>query len=101
MLFIQLNKAVRRENHAMPTSRSNYNDQTKGQFAQEQVELFGHLVGRYGIKADNSKVETITKMSEPTDVVGLKRFLGMVNLMGKYLLNLAETTKPLRELLTA
>lgn len=38
-------------------------------------------------------------MEEPTDVSGVRRFLGMVNHLGKYLPNLAEKTQPLRELL--
>lgn len=39
-------------------------------------------------------------MKSPTNVAELRRFLGMVNQLGKYVPNLAETTKPLRDLLS-
>ena len=40
-------------------------------------------------------------MKEPADVSGVRRFLGMVNHLGKYLPHLAEKTQPLRDLLRA
>ena len=38
-------------------------------------------------------------MSPPQDVGGIRRFLGLNNQQAKFLPNLAEITKPLRELL--
>ena len=40
-------------------------------------------------------------MKEPADVSGVRRFLGMVNHLSKYLPHLAEKTQPLRDLLRA
>ena len=48
---------------------------------------------------DPRKVKAVTDMSEPRDISSLRRFLGMVNQMGKYIPNLADLTTPLRELL--
>ena len=53
-----------------------------------------------GIEADPSKVEAITQTEAPTKISELRRFLGMVNQMGKYLPNLAQTSEPLRDLLS-
>lgn len=39
-------------------------------------------------------------MKTPSDVSDLRRFLGMVNQMGKYLPNFARISKPLRDLLS-
>ena len=39
-------------------------------------------------------------MKAPADFSQLRRFLGMVNRMGKYIPNLAQTSKPLRDLLS-
>ena len=72
----------------------------KCEFAKENVGFLGHVIGKDGIQADPSKVEAIKWMKAPSDVSDLRRFLGMVNQMGKYLPNLAQTSKPLRELLT-
>ena len=39
-------------------------------------------------------------MPEPTDVSGTRRFLGMINQLGKFTPHLAEITKPMRDLLS-
>ena len=72
----------------------------KCEFAKEKIQFLGHLIGKDGIEADPSKVEAITQMEAPTNISELRRFLGMVNQMGKYLPNLAQTSKPLRDLLS-
>ena len=38
-----------------------------------------------GVKADPRKTEAILEMPDPTDVAELRRFLGMVNYLGRYL----------------
>ena len=40
------------------------------------------------------------KADKGTEISALRRFLGMLNQMGKYLPNLAQTSKPLRDLLS-
>ena len=72
----------------------------KCEFAKEKAAFLGHLIVKDGIEADPSKVEAIRQMKAPADVSELRRFLGMVNQMGKYLPNLAQTSKPLRDLLS-
>lgn len=62
----------------------------KCQFEQDNVKFLGHIVGKDGIKIDPSKVEAIKKMKEPSDVSELRRFLGMVNQVGKYIPNIKE-----------
>ena len=72
----------------------------KCEFAKEKAAFLGHLIGKDGIEADPSKVEAIGQMKAPADVSELRHFLGMVNQMGKNLPNLAQTSKPLRDLLS-
>ena len=69
-------------------------------FAQETVSFLGQLVGKHGIQADPAKVEAVRQMKKPTNVAEIRRFLGMVNQLGKYIPNLAEKSKPLRDLLS-
>ena len=38
-------------------------------------------------------------MSPPSDITSLRRFLGMMNQIAKFVPNVAEISKPLRELL--
>ena len=48
---------------------------------------------------DRSKVESITQLSQPQNVSDVRRLLGMVNQVGKFIDNLATKTEPLRQLL--
>lgn len=45
-------------------------------------------------------MKVVSNMEAPTDVGGVRRFLGMVNHLDKYLPHLAGKTQPLRELLS-
>ena len=72
----------------------------KCKFAKNKIQFLGHLISEGAIEADPSKVEAITQMEAPTKISELRRFLGMVNQMGKYLPNLAQTSEPLRDLLS-
>ncbi|CAB4029631.1 Hypothetical predicted protein, partial [Paramuricea clavata] len=63
--------------------------------AQSSVAFMGHLLTPDGLKPDPAKVEAILEMPSPTDV---KRFLGMVNYLAKFLPLLSDMTQPLRKL---
>ena len=69
-------------------------------FGQEKLQFLGHVIDRNGISADPSKVTAIAKMKSPENILELRRFLGMVNQLGKFIPNLATITQPLRELLS-
>ena len=71
----------------------------KCEFSKDQVKFLGHIVSAQGIAIDPSKVEAITKFPAPEGVPELRRLLGMVNHVAKFAPNLAELTKPLRDLL--
>ena len=47
------------------------------------------------------KVASIRDLAAPTDLYGVRRFLGMVNQMGKFTPMLAEYSKPIRDLLSS
>ena len=71
----------------------------KCEFSTDQVKFLGHIVSARGIAIDPSKVEAITKFPAPEGVPELRRLLGMVNHVAKFAPNLAEVSKPLRDLL--
>ena len=71
----------------------------KCEFSKSKIIFPGHVIDAEGIKADPEKTEAIRKMSAPTSVSELRRFMGMANQLGKFIPNLAEITQPLRELL--
>jgi hypothetical protein len=59
----------------------------------------GHKITDQGIKPDDSKIEVIKNYPVPTNVKELQSFLGIVNYLHKFIPNVAELSKPLRELL--
>ena len=66
--------------------------------AQSIVPFMGHQLTPEGLKPDSAKIEAITAMPEPENVTALKRFLGMVNYLSKFMPHLSEMTVPLRRL---
>ena len=72
----------------------------KCMFNQCSVSFLGHLINEKGISQDPQKTIAIAKMSQPTTVTQLRRFLGMINQMSKFSSNLSQISPPLRELLS-
>ena len=67
----------------------------KCKFSQRQVKFLGQIVDMMGVHPDPAKVKAIQEVPIPKNVSDVRRFLGMVNQMGKFSPNLAEKTKPL------
>ena len=65
------------------------------------IKFLRQLLDSTGLKADPDKILAIQGLKPPTNVSELRQFLGMVNQLSKFALNLADTTKPLRELLSS
>ena len=63
-----------------------------------RVPFMGHLLTADGVVTDPNKVQAIRDMPVPTDVKSLKRFLGMVIYLAKFLPNLSSVCEPLRRL---
>ena len=72
----------------------------KCEFSVRSVKFVGHIIGEDGISADPLKVKAIIEMDKPSNITELRRFLGMANQLSKFTIDLAETTKPLRDLLS-
>ncbi|RXN27325.1 Transposon Ty3-G Gag-Pol poly [Labeo rohita] len=68
-------------------------------FAVKRVKFLGRTISAQGIEADQDKIQAILNMPEPQNVEGVRRFMGMVNYVGKFSPHLPTLTKPLRDLL--
>lgn len=75
-------------------------NEEKCMFSQKQVTFLGHLIDQNGISADPQKTAAITEMDPPTNITEMRRFMGMVNQLGKFSPQIASLSKPLRELLS-
>nr|XP_039248050.1 uncharacterized protein K02A2.6-like [Styela clava] len=72
----------------------------KCQFSRQKLKFLGFMIDSEGVHPDPQKVMAISKMPAPTNVSELRFFLGMVNQLGKFSRNLADISKPLRDLLS-
>lgn len=72
----------------------------KCEFQKTRLLFLGHIIDRNGISADPSKTSAIVRMESPKSITELRRFMGMVNQLGKFSSHIAELAQPLRELLS-
>ncbi|XP_053698915.1 uncharacterized protein K02A2.6-like [Sabethes cyaneus] len=71
----------------------------KCSFRKRQIQYLGHVIDQKGLRPDPSKIEAITKLSPPTDVSGVRSFLGAINYYGKFVPNMRMLRYPLDNLL--
>lgn len=71
----------------------------KCSFRQTKLKILGHIVSEEGIYPDPEKVKAIVDLPSPENTTELKRLLGMVNFVAKFIPNLSDIAYPLYELL--
>lgn len=71
----------------------------KCQIGLNKISFLGQVFQASGMSPEFKKIEAIMKMSEPTSVKELQRFLGMINYLSGYLPNMSEKCANLRKLL--
>ena len=71
----------------------------KCELRKHEIEFLGHRISKNGISPDPAKVEAITTMPDPTNVSELRRMLGLINFLGRYLPNLSTVLRPVTQLL--
>lgn len=71
----------------------------KCEFGKEEIEFLGYKISGEGIRIDPAKISAIIEMPDPTEVSELRRFIGMVNFLGRHIPNLSTIMQPLSQLL--
>ena len=66
---------------------------------KKKKKIIGHIISKEGIQVNPEKIRPIVNLARLQNVFELRRLLGMANHVGKFVKNLAETTKPLWDLL--
>jgi hypothetical protein len=72
--------------------------ETKFLLKQTSVPYIGHVLTSAGVKPDPAKIEAILKMERPTSVEGVRRIVGTINYLAKFLPQLSDVSEPLRQL---
>ena len=70
-------------------------NKNKMKIKQDPVCFMGHILTNSGIKPDPGKIKAITDMPSPSDVSGVRRLLGMVNYLTKFIPHLSDLTHPI------
>ncbi|XP_037518504.1 uncharacterized protein K02A2.6-like [Rhipicephalus sanguineus] len=91
---VRLNQVLSRLAEAGVTLNKN-----KCLFGVSEVPFLGVIVSAQGIKPDPAKVAAIKTMEAPKDVAGVRRLLGMINHLARFLPHISEITAPIRALL--
>jgi hypothetical protein len=73
----------------------------KCSFFKNSVTYLGYVIDKNGLKTCPTKVEAILNSPAPTNVLGVKRFLGVVNYYRNFIPNASAALSPLHELLRA
>ena len=71
----------------------------KSEFCQAEVKYLGHKVGHGKISPAEAKIHDIQAFPAPTNVKGLRRFLGMAGYYRKFCPDYSEIATPLTDLL--
>lgn len=58
-----------------------------------------HIISKQGIEVDKAKVELIVKLPSPTNIKGVRQFLGHVGFYRRFIKDFSKLTRPLCELL--
>ena len=68
-------------------------------FAQEEVVYLGYKINSAGIHPTDDKVKAIRDAPEPTDVIGIRQFVGLIMYYSRFIPNHAQLLGPLYDLL--
>jgi hypothetical protein len=70
----------------------------KSIFNRAEIPFMGHLITNEGLKPDPAKIDAVAKMTKPTDVKSIQRFIGFVTYLSRFLPDLSDRLEPLRQL---
>jgi hypothetical protein len=70
----------------------------KAKIQKKEVQFMGHMISNKGLQPDSSKVKAVLQMPKPEDVTGVRRVIGFVNYLSKFMPQLSDMCEPLRKL---
>lgn len=70
----------------------------KCRFLLPEIPYIGHIITQNGVKPDPNKVAAIKEMVTPADAEEVRRFLGHINYLAKFIPDLSAESEPLRRL---
>ena len=71
----------------------------KCKFNKHELEYYGHVVGRDGVKPSPNKIKAILELKPPENITELRSIDGMFQFLGKFVPHFSTVMKPVTELL--
>ena len=71
----------------------------KCEFRKTKIEYFGHTISEHGIQPSAQRIAAIQDMAAPTNITELRRVIGMINYLGRFVPRLASVITPMTDLL--
>ena len=71
----------------------------KSLFGLEEGKLLGHIISKDGIRIDSERIQAILQIPYPRNIKELQAFLGKINFLRRFIPNLAELIRLLRNML--
>lgn len=68
---------------------------SKCEFCKPSLAFLGFVVDKFGLRTNPDKISSITSFQKPTDVTGIKRFLGMAGWYRRFVPNFANLSAPI------
>lgn len=72
----------------------------KCEFKKTKIKFLGHVIDDGKILPDPDKVKAVESLPSPTNRTELRRFMGMINYLMKFVPGLSSATEPLKSLLS-
>ncbi|GFO47264.1 Pol polyprotein [Plakobranchus ocellatus] len=69
----------------------------KLELSKDQISFMGHIISRNGISTDPKKVEAIVRMPSPTNTIEVRRIMGVIQYLARYIPNLTNIMQPLQK----
>ena len=73
----------------------------KCEFSKSRIQFLGQVIDESGVSPDPDTTQAIMQLEQPNNVTEVRRYLGMLNQMSKFIPDLSSKTKPLRDLISA
>nr|GEU85496.1 reverse transcriptase domain-containing protein [Tanacetum cinerariifolium] len=71
----------------------------KNHFMVKEGIVLGHKISKQRIEVDKAKVDVITKLPHPTNVKGIRSFLGHIGFYRRFIKDFSTITRPMTRLL--
>jgi len=72
---------------------------SKCNFFKKEIHYLGHILSSDGVKPQHHKIQAIKNMNRPTNVRGVREFLGMVGFYRRHINRFSDIAKPLTRLI--